>query len=337
MRPAYWFPLLVCSALVVAGCDGGTAARTATTRTTPSVPISSSSVPGNSGPLHFARPVPVAPGAGLESVSCGSPTSCIALDRAGRAYVFNGTGWTGPEPAAAQPIGAGAISVSCSNPAFCLAVATAGDQVISWDGQAWSVPVTVEGANSLEAVGCAPTGYCAAVDAQGNAFAYSGGSWSGTSGDWGSVSAISCVSSSFCVSASGGISQWNGSQWTMPDSFSDSSSFAAVSCPTASFCTAVDESGGSFVWNGLSWSGPVPIEPGRAAPTTIGVTVTGISCPSNSYCAATDDSGGVLQWSSHTWVRADIDGGHHLTSVSCPSISLCVAVDQAGDAVVGRS
>jgi hypothetical protein len=91
------------------------------------------------------------------------------------------------------------------------------------------------------------------------------------------------------------------------------------------------------VWNGLSWSGPVPIEPGRAAPTTLGVTVTGISCPSNSYCAATDDSGGVLQWSSHTWVRADIDGGHHLTSVSCPSISLCVAVDQAGDAVVGRS
>ena len=103
----------------------------------------------------------------------------------------------------------------------------------SWNGQAWSAPVTLDGANNLEAVGCAPTGSCAAVDAEGNAFAYSGGSWAGTSGDWGSVSAISCVSPSFCMSTSGGISQWNGDQWTQPNPYGDSSSFAGVSCPNA--------------------------------------------------------------------------------------------------------
>ncbi len=283
MRPAYWFPLLVCTALVLAACDGNTAARTTTTGATSSAPAPSTSVPGPSGSLHFARPTTVASGAGLAAVSCGSPTSCIAFDSAGRAYVFNGTGWTGPDPAGAQPVGAGAISVSCSNPTFCVAVATAGNQVVSWDGQALSPPVTVDGANSLEAVGCAPTGYCAAVDAEGNAFAYSGGSWTGTSGDWGSVSSISCVSPVFCMSASGGISQWNGEQWTMPDSFSDASSFAGVSCPTVSFCTAVDQSGGTFLWNGVSWSGPVRIEPAPASATAIGVSVTGISCPSGTY------------------------------------------------------
>ncbi len=286
--------------------------------------------------MHFSTPAPLAKGTGLAAVSCGGPTSCTALDDVGRAYQFNGAHWTGPVPAAGQPIGSGAIAVSCVNPTLCMAVATAGNQVVDWNGQGWSAPTTLDGANGLEAVGCAPTGYCAAVDAEGNAFGFSGGSWSGTSGDWGSVSAISCVSSSFCMSTSGGISQWNGDQWTMPDSFGDTSSFAGVSCPTASFCIAVDQSGGGLQWNGQSWSGPYRIEPGQASATTIGVAPTDVSCPTTSYCVAVDDSGGILQWNNGVWTRTDLDGNHRLTSVSCPTVSLCVAVDQSGDVTVGR-
>ncbi len=269
-------------------------------------------------------------------MSCGGPTSCIALDSSGRAYLFNGIRWTGPDPAGAQPIGSGAISVSCSNPAFCMAVATAGDQVVSWNGQVWSAPVTLDGANGLEAVGCAPSGYCATVDAEGNAFAFDGSSWAGTSGDWGSVSAISCVSSSFCMSTSGGISQWNGEQWTTPASYGDPASFAGVSCPTASFCTAVDQSGGALQWNGASWSVPTRIEPGSASTTTIGITPTSVSCPSTTYCAVADGSGGIALWSDNPCTRTDVDGGRHLTSISCPTSSFCAAVDQSGDVVVSK-
>jgi hypothetical protein len=272
----------------------------------------------------------------LAAVSCGSSTSCITLDGVGRAYHFDGSGWTGPVPTAGQPIGTGAISVSCGSPTLCMAIATAGDQVISWNGLSWSAPTTLSGADNLEAVGCASTGYCAAVDAEGNAFAFSGQSWTGTSGDWGSVSSISCVSSTFCVSASGGLSQWNGDQWTMPNPYGSASPFTGVSCPNVSFCVAVDAGGEALQWNGLSWSAPVRIEPGQASATTIGVTLTGVSCPTATFCVAVDDSGGVLQWSNNTWTRTDVDGSHHLTSISCPSSDLCVAVDQSGDVIVGR-
>ena len=278
----------------------------------------------------------MAEGAGLAAVSCASPTLCLALDTAGRAYRFDGTGWTGPVPAAGQPIGPGGISVSCSNPSFCMAVATAGDQVANWNGTSWSGPMTVSGANGLEAVGCAPSGYCAAVDAEGNAFAFSGNAWNATSGDWGSVSAISCVTPSFCMSSSGGISQWNGEQWSMPDSFGNSSSFAGVSCPTTSFCTAVDDSGGALRWNGLTWSGQSRIEPGQTSLTTLGPTPTGVSCPSTNFCAVSDSSGGVVQWVDNTWSRGDVDGSGHLTAISCPSASFCVAVDHSGRAMVGK-
>jgi hypothetical protein len=260
----------------------------------------------------------------------------VALDNMGRAYHFDGTDWTGPVPSAGQPIGSGAISVSCASPTLCMAIATAGNQVVSWNGQAWSPPTTVSGANSLEAVGCAPSGYCAAVDAQGDAFAFSGQSWVGTSGDWGSVSAISCVSSAFCMSASGGLSQWDGSQWTMPNPYASASPFTGVSCPTTSFCVAVDGAGEALQWNGTTWSAPVRIEPGQASATTIGVALAAVSCPTTSFCLAVDDSGGALEWTDNAWTRTVVDGNHKLTSVSCPAPTLCVAVDASGDAIVGK-
>jgi hypothetical protein len=338
VRPATWFPPLILVALVVGGCGAGTAKDGAVPSTTPgtSTTVRSTTTAPVGSPLHFSGPTTVATGAGLAAVSCGSADSCLAFDTAGRAYLFDGTHWSGPTPPAPQPIGPGAISVSCSAPTSCSAIATAGNTVTGWNGQVWSAPTALDGADGLEAVGCAPSGYCAAVDAEGNAFALDDGTWSGTSGDWGSVSDISCVSSSFCMSVSGGISQWNGEEWAQPDPFGDASSFAGVSCPTVAFCTAVDDAGGALQWNGSAWSAPTRIEPGPASATTLGISTTGVSCPTASYCAATDASGGILQWSNNTWSRADVDRGRHLTSISCPTASLCVAVDRSGDAVVGR-
>jgi len=338
LRPASWFPLLILVGLTVAGCGAASTtkstATTATTATT-SAPTTVPATIAQSGPLHFSGPRPLAQGAGLASVSCGSATSCMALDSKGRAYHFDGTSWSSPVPPTAQAMGSGALSVSCA-PTFCVAIATAGNQVVTWNGQTWSPPITLTGANGLEGVGCAPTGYCAAVDAEGYAYSSDGGlAWQGTSGDWGSVSAISCVSSSFCVSVSGGISQWNGDQWTQPTPYGSTASFAGVSCPTAAFCMAVDQSGQALQWNGQSWSALVRIEPGQPSTNSIGVSPTGVSCPTAGYCAAVDDSGGVIQWSNGTWTRSDVDAGVHLMSISCPTVSFCVAVDQSGNVLVG--
>ncbi|MHB1518316.1 MAG: hypothetical protein ACYCVN_04250 [Acidimicrobiales bacterium] len=218
-----------------------------------------------------------------------------------------------------------------------MSIPNAADQVVSFNGQTFSAPVTLPGANNLEAVGCAPNGYCAAIDAEGNAFSYDG-QWQGTIGAWGSASSISCVSATFCMAASGGIARWDGVRWTKPDPFGATSSFTGVSCPSASFCTAVDETGYALQWNGQTFSAPVPIEPASNPSTgALGPAPSGVSCPTASFCAAVDDHGAALQWSGGHWTRTVIDAGHHLTSVSCPTPTFCMAVDQSGDALLGRT
>ena len=214
---------------------------------------------------------------------------------------------------------------------------TAASQVVTGSGLSWSAPQTLQGATDLGAVGCAPTGYCATVDAEGYAFAFDGGGWSATSGDWGSVAGIACVSSTFCVSVSGGISQWNGSSWTQPDSYAAIGSFTSVSCPSTVFCAAARQFRGCHV--------PRPARPGarRSASSRVnrppprwGRIPTGISCPSAAYCAAVDGAGAVLQWSGSTWSYDKVDPGRHLTAISCPTPTFCAAADAAGDVILGR-
>lgn len=337
---APWGALLLVLSLLAVGC------------TSPS-PSPSPSTPGSSAPrrevappttlrastghLVFGAPQAITSGTGLVTISCATPTACVALDANGRIYSYNGATWSGPVTAAPALIGPGAISVSCASPVLCAAIPTAASQVVTGAGQSWSPPETLTGATGLGAVGCAPTGYCAAVDAEGNAFSYSGGGWSSTSGDWGSAAGIACVSSDFCISVSGGISQWNGSSWTQPDSYAATGSFTAVTCPSVSFCMAAVNSGDVLAFNGQQWSTPVRVEPGQPSTTSIGPYPTGISCPSAFYCAAVDDAGAILQWSGTTWLYSKADPNHHLSAISCPTAAFCAAVDTSGNVILGRA
>ena len=318
-------------ALVTAACSSpATAPSTTTTKPAPTT----TSVPA--GQLVFGGRHPVTPGPGLDTVSCASPTSCVAIDAGGGIYSFQGAAWAGPVSPAPGPVGGGGISVSCADPSLCAAVPTAGSQVVTGTGQSWSPPQTLPGATDLGAVGCAPTGYCASVDAEGYAFAFDDGRWGATSGDWGSVADIACVSSTFCVSVSGGISQWNGSSWTQPDSYAAVGSFTSVSCPSAVFSAAAVNSGDVMFLQGQTWGPPTRIEPGPPSTTSVGPYPTSVSCPSTTYCAAVDGNGAVLQWSGSAWSYDKVDPGRHLTAVSCPTTTFCAAVDSFGDVIFGR-
>ncbi len=320
--------LAVCTlALFGAACGSPGAPRAATTTSTTST--TTTTVPIAPGTLRFGAPEPLTGGTALAAVSCASSTACIAVDATGRTYAFNGSSWGAPQSPAGSAVGPGTISVSCASPTQCLAAPTGGNQTVTWNGLSWSAPTTVEGANGIEGIGCAPSGYCAAVDGEGNAFAYRGGGWGGTSGDWGAVTAISCVSQTFCVSSSGGLSFWDGGSWTTPQTYGVPTSFTGVSCPTSSFCTAVDELGQALVWNGQSWSAPVAVAPA-------GSSLTGISCPATTYCVAVDSHGGIHQWHSGTWTSTGTGSSVAFAGVSCPTATFCVAVDHSGDVVVGR-
>ncbi len=325
-RAALLGPAACALALLGAACGSPGAPDAASTTSTTSATTTTTLAPGT---LRFGAPEPLTGGTALVAVSCASPTACIAVDATGRAFAFNGSSWGAPQSPAGAATGPGTISVSCASPTLCLAAPTGGNQTVTWNGQSWSAPVTVEGAAGIEGIGCAPSGYCAAVDGEGNAFAYRGGGWGGTSGDWGAVTAISCVSQTFCVSSSGGLSIWDGGSWTTPQTYGVPTSFTDVSCPTTSFCMAVDELGQALVWNGQAWSAPMAADP-------LGAPLTGVSCPTATFCVAVDKHGGILQWHAGTWSRTDADSSAAMAGVSCPTATFCMAVDHSGRVVVGR-
>lgn len=274
--------------------------------------------------------------AALAAISCPSPGRCLALDSHGRAYRGSGSSWSGPHALSGAAPGAGRVSLSCASTTFCLAEPAGTNVVVSSEDGSWAA-TTLAAAVDLEAVGCARSGYCAAVDAEGNAFALNHGSWVRTAGDWGAVAAIACVSASFCMSAGpDGISSWDGSAWTTPQGEGAVSAFTGISCAGARACVAVDIAGQALRWDGSRWSAPVQIEPADTSATALGPSPTAVSCPSASFCIVVDDAGSVIELRGGRWSRSSTGRGHAFTAVSCPSTSFCAATDRSGQVLVGQ-
>src|SRR5439155_4222284 len=138
-------------------------------------------------------------------------------------------------------------------------------------GLTWS-PVLVDHqapfghVNSLHAVSCPTTGFCAAVDGEGNVLTSTNPT--GGEGAW----AIAPIDG----------------QLTDPRSLGEV--VTAISCPTTSLCVAVDNignvitstnpGGGAQAWNAVAVDAPHAL--------------LGVSCPTVTRCVAVDGSGDVV-------------------------------------------
>ena len=87
----------------------------------------------------------------------------------------------------------------------------------------------------------------------------------------------------------------------------------------------MDTLGRALGWNGQSWIGPAPIDPGTG--------LTSVSCPSSTFCVAVDGDGDALTYNGTSWSAAHVDStGSSLQSVSCASsTSFCAAGDWDGN------
>ncbi|HEX6518949.1 MAG TPA: hypothetical protein VF070_02895 [Streptosporangiaceae bacterium] len=260
------------------------------------------------------------PGGQIDSMSCVSATSCMAvgsfLNRNGitdtLAEAWNGTSWrkqTTPNPAAdTVPAAAPALTgVSCPVAGFCEAVGaytnglTGAILAQSWNGTAWtsqSVP-SPSGSTSvvLRTVSCTSPTFCEAV---GFSDSNSGTTplaetWNGTAWSVQSVpvpageiiailGGVSCVSATFCEAIGGSptfAEMWDGTSWT-PQAMPGGG--GSVSCVSASFCVAVGGGGatGSAIWNGSSWTAqPIPAPAGATS-----ASIRAVSCSSAQACEA---------------------------------------------------
>jgi hypothetical protein len=146
----------------------------------------------------------------------------------------------------------------------------------------------------LESVSCTSSTFCVAIDNSGDAYFFSGSSWSEPEGvdESESLDAVSCSSTKFCVAVDGeGYAfAYDGSSWSSSEIDPDEQ-VLSVSCRNKSFCVATDAAGNALTYDGSEWA-TVSIDDNA---------LNSVSCTSDSFCAAVDDAGDAL---TYGWVSA---------------------------------
>lgn len=278
--------------------------------------------------LHRTEPASQ-PEPTMSSISCGSSSFCGEVGQT----ADSGWGYFGnPATPDGGYIDNNPASISCTAAGFCGLVFQDGEFFTeNVGGPGLQYVATDLNGGSVNSVSCPTTGYCVAVDTQGNAVTYDGGfTLQSTHIDSFPLTAISCASEKFCVAVDkGGQALIDyGSSWSTPERFdSGGGGLTAVSCPTTTFCMAVDAYGDAFTYTNGSWSAPTVVDPGQGQPSWV-------SCPTSTFCAAVDGQGSVVMMNGVTWgapTRIDFTAG--LEYISCTSTTFCAAVDSDNDAL----
>jgi serine/threonine protein kinase len=228
---------------------------------------------------------------GLSWVSCPTTGFCVATSNSSDLYTYSGGKWSAPtELFGVNGAPAHLTSVSCASATFCMA--TGNMHAYKYSGGTWGRGVLLERTNKLTSISCPSAGFCAVVDSAGNAFTYSGASWSA------------------------------------PHRLG-TTEMSAVSCPTAAFCMATSTAAPLYAYSGVTWapSGPLATADGGPVHLTSVSCATATSCMATGGTNGYAYSGGI--WARGIFIQ---HSKNKLTSVSCASGDFCVAVDAGGNA-----
>ena len=212
-----------------------------------------------------------------------------------------------------------------------MAVDRTGRVITSPGGQGWQFK-TVEPAETLTAVSCASSAFCAVTEARGGVLVYRGGLWEAYGGvDEHTITSISCPADEYCVAADaqGDVVSFDGGTWSTPEPVDGSTAINSISCASVSFCMAVDAEGRVLSYDGKGWSSPQAVGP-LANPYFLR-GLTSVSCPSRSFCVAVGEDEDAVIYDGATWSEpVEIVGAGMFTSVSCSAPDSCVAGGEAG-------
>lgn len=274
---------------------------------------------------------------GTALVSCVSTSFCVAA-RGNQSVTFTGTAWGAPASIPNDP--QAMARVSCAGTALC--VGTDDYDAMAFSAQATAdvgtsrLGITLDPPDFITDVSCASTTFClATIDGSfAETFIYNGATWRSSgldqqSGDFVILESLSCASSTFCAAVGTTTYLFGGTNWTQ----SADQSLTQVSCVSPTFCLATGPNGDtapgiSTVFNGVTWSQPVPVGDSR------GGAPVSLSCRSATFCVGVDGKGRMLTFSGTSWSGpTTVAGADSLVAVSCATAGACVAVSSAGKAV----
>lgn len=269
---------------------------------------------------------------GVVSVSCTSPSSCLALGSQS-SVAIRGTAATSP-PTALLARDEG-VALSCAPSGLCTAASYGGSVVLH--ASSWGHATTVDPRPGLlTGVGCGSTTFCTAIDDAGEATVWNGTTWSALSPTGlASLSGVSCAGA-FCmaVSNSGGAVAYEGGSWGRPRVV-DPSPLTAISCVSSSFCAVTDASKRVLFFSNGAWSKPN----NEGVDLTHVRGYTAVSCATPEFCVAVDTYGEELFFGKgvHAFRHQADTYNVPLTGVSCAAVGWCVAVDEQGRELTFRA
>jgi hypothetical protein len=279
----------------------------------------------------------------LNSVSCVSPTSCIAVgywtnndnNGSSRPLIesWDGSTWTKVTNPLPTSNNSQLTGVSCVSATSCQAVGWYFDGVRqtlieSWNGSTWTIvasPNVGIKSNQLTGVSCVSATSCQAVG-----YRYNGG-----------------VARTL-------VESWNGTTWTAvasPNTGTHNNYLNAVSCASATSCQAVGSYSNGSVSRTLieSWSGgpwTVAASPNTGAKNNF---LYAVSCASATSCQAVGSyiNGSISRtliesWTGGPWTAVaspniGTNNSNQLLGVSCVSATSCTAVGSYTNGSVSRT
>lgn len=290
-----------------------------------------------SGAISLPPPPAPAESAPVQSLDC-TPTTCLAIDSAGRSRQLAGRVWSAPVQAIGSPYGTHETDVSCVRATWCM-VADGPLRPRIWNGAAWSDGPDLPGnpTDGRHTLICLADDFC--LRSAGGSLVYDGSSW-GWPPEWdGTFPSLwepRCdPTGSYCLSP-----RHNGDpdRWADPRhgdhgstaSYPWRSAPSAVSCATMTYCHA--RGADAVEMDGTSWGEPLPFP----HPDDIRDDSWAGGTPDALDCAAADRCmlvGGNSNVGARWWTfdaagwskRFTMDTPADLTAVSCPTATRCLA------------
>jgi hypothetical protein len=213
--------------------------------------------------------------------------------------------------------------------------------VVFYSGTSWLTPQHIDG-QTLEAVSCVSSTFCAVVDAAGGAATYDGSGWTfdATADPGYQLDSVSCVAAMWCMAAGangsyGNLVDWDGTSWVVlgfsdppPGGEEGAFGMTSVSCDPVyadGWCAAGDFYGNVFYGAESGWSPAMSID---------SEGIYSLTCWAANQCRAVDPYGFVLTENSPTSWSLQSMAGVNTTiytgvgpSISCAAASFCVTVD----------
>ena len=256
-------------------------------------------------------------------LSCSTETSCLFLNVTGRAFTWNGTGWTKKYDIEQQP--KPFSDLSCPRAGFCALTDGIG-QVMMLRHGAWTAPTGLYDIVYSPHVSCVSAALCFLMDNYlGQMYRWSDHCWCQRFENplRESPRALSCSTSKVCLEvAREAAAFFDGSTWVKVSPPAGSESPTAAACASPTFCMAAYDNGEAYIFDGSSF--------GPGSVVAKGQSVQALSCASPQLCLAVLSDGTISRYDGTDWAApvSVIPGGAR--SVSCPTVNFCATVGPSG-------